>query len=124
MIGSLFRISTIRRESEPDTCDPAGPEAWERSLQPDTRLMYLEAISNPLMEVGDLKAVVEFAGQHDLTTVIDSTFASPVNFRPLEIGFDLVVHSATKYLNGHSDLVAGAIIGSEEHIDKIMSPPT
>lgn len=102
-----------------NTSDPAGPEAWERCLQTDTRVVYLESISNPLMEVGDLKAVVDFSRRHTLTTVIDSTFASPVNFRPLEIGFDLVVHSATKYLNGHSDLVAGAVIGSERHIDEI-----
>jgi cystathionine beta-lyase/cystathionine gamma-synthase len=102
-----------------DTADPAGAEAWERSLKKNTRLVYLESISNPLMEVGDLKAVVEFARRHDLTTVIDNTFASPVNFRPLEIGIDLVVHSATKYLNGHSDLVAGVVVGSEEHIEQI-----
>ncbi len=102
-----------------DLADPEGPAAWERALRPETRLMLLEAISNPLMEVGDLEAAVDFAKTHDLVTVIDSTFASPVNFRPREIGVDLVVHSATKYLNGHSDIVAGAVIGSAEQIDRI-----
>jgi cystathionine beta-lyase/cystathionine gamma-synthase len=79
----------------------------------------VEAISNPLMEVGDLEAVVAFAREHNLISMIDNTFATPVNFRPLEIGIDLVMHSATKYLNGHSDIVAGAVIGSETHVHKV-----
>lgn len=102
-----------------DLGDPEGPAAWERLLRPETKLIYVESISNPLMEVFDLEAVVAFARQHDLVTIIDSTFASPVLFRPLEIGFDLVVHSATKYLNGHSDIVAGAVVGSEEKVDRV-----
>ena len=102
-----------------DPGDPAGPAAWEELLRPETRLVYVESISNPLVEVGDLKAVVAFAKAHGLVTAIDSTFASPVNFRPREIGFDVVLHSATKYLNGHSDIVAGAVIGSQEHVDRI-----
>ena len=102
-----------------DLADPERPAAWERALRPETRMMLLESISNPLIEVGDLEAAVEFARAHDLVTLIDSTFASPVNFRPREIGVDLVVHSATKYLNGHSDIVAGAVIGSAAHIDRV-----
>jgi len=96
-----------------------GPESWEAALRPETKLFMVESISNPLIEVGDLEAVVAFARAHGLTTVIDNTFASPVNFRPLEIGIDLVVHSATKYLNGHSDIVAGAVIGSTAHVDRV-----
>ena len=102
-----------------DLADPEGPAAWERALRPETRMLLLESISNPLMEVGDLEAAVRFARAHGLVTLIDSTFASPVNFRPREIGIDLVVHSATKYLNGHSDIVAGAVIGSAEQIDRV-----
>ncbi len=102
-----------------DAGDPQGAAAWDELLRPTTRMIYVEAISNPLMEVGDLEAVVAFAKAHGLISVIDNTFASPVNFRPLEIGFDLVVHSATKFLNGHSDIVAGAVIGSQQHVDKI-----
>ncbi len=102
-----------------DTGDAEGPSAWQRALKPNTRLVLVESISNPLMEVGDLESVVAFARRHDLVTVIDNTFASPVNFRPLEIGIDLVVHSATKYLNGHSDLVAGAVIGCQEKVAKV-----
>lgn len=99
-----------------DIADPRGAEAWAEVLRSETRAVYVEAISNPLMEVGDLEAVVAFARQHELITIIDSTFATPVNFRPLEIGFDLVVHSATKYLNGHSDIVAGVVVGSENRV--------
>ena len=73
------------------------------------------------MEVGDLEAVVRFARQHGLVSVIDNTFATPVNFRPLEWGIDLVVHSATKYLNGHSDIVAGAVVGSGERVKPVRS---
>jgi cystathionine beta-lyase/cystathionine gamma-synthase len=102
-----------------DLADPERPAAWERALRPETRLMLLESISNPLMEVGDLQAAVDFAKAHDLVTVIDNTFASPVNFRPREVGIDLVVHSATKYLNGHSDIVAGAVIGSARHVGRV-----
>ncbi|MDX1502261.1 MAG: PLP-dependent transferase [Thermoanaerobaculia bacterium] len=102
-----------------DTADPRGAAAWEEALTPATRLILLESISNPLMEVGDLRAVVAFARAHGLVTLIDNTFATPVNFRPREIGIDVVVHSATKYLNGHSDLVAGAVIGSAEHVERV-----
>jgi cystathionine beta-lyase/cystathionine gamma-synthase len=102
-----------------DIADPEGEHAWEGALTPRTRMIFVESISNPLMEVGDLQAVVEFARRHDLVSVIDNTFATPVNFRPSEVGFDLVVHSATKYLNGHSDLVAGAVIGSSAAVDRV-----
>ncbi len=102
-----------------DVADPEGARSWERALTPQTRLIFVEAISNPLMEVGDLEAVVAFARGHGLVSVIDNTFATPVNFRPFELGFDLVVHSATKYLNGHSDLVAGVVIGSADAVDRV-----
>ena len=93
--------------------------AWSKLLTPHTRMIYVESISNPLMEVGDLEAVVAFARDHDLLSVIDNTFATPVNFRPLEMGFDIVVHSATKYLNGHSDIVAGVVAGRDAVLEPI-----
>jgi cystathionine beta-lyase/cystathionine gamma-synthase len=93
------------------------PAAWERALRPTTRAFYLESVSNPLMEVPELEAAVGFARAHGLATLIDNTFPSPFNFRPAEHGVDLSLHSATKYLNGHSDLVAGAIIGRAELVD-------
>src|SRR5947199_8787142 len=71
------------------------------------------------MQVPDLEAVVDFAKRHKLISIIDNTFASPINFRPPEHGFDLSVHSATKYLNGHSDIVAGGVIGGSELVETI-----
>ena len=88
------------------------------SLRPNTKAIYVEAISNPLMQVADLPAVVQFAQEHGLVSLIDNTFASPVNFRPPEWGFDLSLHSCTKYLNGHSDIVAGAVIGSAHWVER------
>ncbi len=101
--------------------DTGDPDSWAAAVTPDTRVFYLESISNPLVEVGELEAAVAFAREHGLTTVIDNTFATPVNFRPLEVGIDVVVHSATKYLNGHSDIGAGAIISNEDLVAKANS---
>lgn len=92
---------------------------WESALQPTTRAIYMESITNPLMQVPDLRAVVEFARARDLVSIVDNTFASPVNFRPAEIGFDLSLHSCTKYLNGHTDIAAGAAIGRADLVDEI-----
>ena len=83
-----------------DLVDGNKPESWKRNLKPTTKVIYVETISNPLMQIPDLEAVVSFAKSHGLVSMIDNTFASPVNFRPLEMGFDLSLHSATKYLNG------------------------
>lgn len=94
-----------------DVIDAADPASWETRLAPRTRLIYVETMGNPLLDVPDLEAVVRFARAHGIASVIDNTFATPVNFRPLEHGFDISLHSATKYLNGHSDLVAGVAIG-------------
>ncbi|MFI5351659.1 MAG: trans-sulfuration enzyme family protein, partial [Candidatus Binatales bacterium] len=94
-----------------DFIDGDNPASWRAQIRPNTRAIYVEAISNPLLEVADLKAAVQFARAHGLVSIIDNTCASPVNFRPSEIGFDLSIHSATKYLNGHDDIVAGAVIG-------------
>jgi cystathionine gamma-synthase/cystathionine gamma-lyase/cystathionine beta-lyase len=72
------------------------------------------------MEVLDLEAIVAFSRRHHLTSIIDNTFTSPVNFRPADIGFDIVVHSATKYLNGHNDIVAGAVAGTAAHVERVI----
>jgi cystathionine beta-lyase/cystathionine gamma-synthase len=102
-----------------DFIDADDPGSWTQRLRPNTRGIYVEAMSNPLLEVVDLEAVVHFARQHGLVSLIDNTFASPVNFRPPEHGFDLSLHSCTKYLNGHSDIVAGAVIGRSDLLDRI-----
>lgn len=85
-------------------------------LQERTRLILLETPTNPLLEIIDMQAIAEVARQQGLTTVLDNTFASPVNQNPLEHGIDLVVHSGTKYLGGHSDLSFGAVLGSESMV--------
>lgn len=103
-----------------DFIDGENPEAWKRKLRPTTRAIYVETISNPLMQVPDLKAVVKFSRDHSLISMIDNTFATPINFRPAEWGFDLSLHSCTKYLNGHSDIVGGAVIGRKELVEKIL----
>ena len=96
------------------------PDSWESKLKPGkTKAVYVESMANPLMVVPDLKAIVRFARGHKLISLIDNTFASPVNFRPPEHDFDLSLHSCTKYLNGHSDLVAGAVIGRADIVEKI-----
>ncbi len=95
------------------------PDSWKRKLRPNTKAVFVETMTNPLLQVTDLKAVVEFAKAHGIVLLIDNTFASPVNFRPPEWGFDLSLHSCTKYLNGHSDIVAGAVIGRADLIEKI-----
>lgn len=95
------------------------PSTWSRALTDSTTVLYAESITNPLLEVPDLEAMVEFADAHDLITVIDNTFASPANLRPAELGFDVVLHSGTKYLAGHSDLAAGVVAGSSDLLEQI-----
>lgn len=99
--------------------DPQDPESWDALLTPTTRVIYVETLTNPLVQMADLEAVVEFANRHGLTSIIDNTFATPVNFRPAELGFDLVLESCTKYMNGHSDIVAGSVSGCAEWIGRI-----
>ncbi len=102
-----------------DFIDGHNPSSWEAALQPNTKALYVETITNPLMDVIDLKKAADFAKEHGLISIIDNTFASPVNFRPAEWGFDISIHSCTKYLNGHSDIVAGAVIGPKDMVEKI-----
>jgi cystathionine beta-lyase/cystathionine gamma-synthase len=102
-----------------DFIDGNDPSSWASKLKPNTKAIYVESMSNPLLQVADLKAVVSFARANNLLSIIDNTFASPVNFRASEFGFDLTLHSCTKYLNGHSDIVAGAVIGSAQLVEKI-----
>jgi cystathionine beta-lyase/cystathionine gamma-synthase len=102
-----------------DFIDGDDPASWTQKLRPNTKAIYVESMSNPLLQIGDHKAVVAFAQEHELVSIIDNTFTSPVNFRPLDWGFDLSLHSGTKYLNGHSDIVAGAVLGRADLVTKI-----
>lgn len=102
-----------------DFIDLDDPGGWAARLRPTTRVLYVEAITNPLCRVGDLDAAARFAREHGLVSVIDATFATPVLFRPVAHGFAVVVHSATKYLNGHSDIGAGAVVGRRDLVERV-----
>ncbi|MBI4356400.1 MAG: aminotransferase class I/II-fold pyridoxal phosphate-dependent enzyme [Gammaproteobacteria bacterium] len=102
-----------------DCIDPTEPASWESKLTPSTKLIYLESISNPLLQMPNFLEVVRFAKAHGLHAIIDNTFGSPVNFQPIRHGFDAVLHSATKYLNGHSDVIAGVVAGGATLIENI-----
>ncbi len=96
--------------------DPRVPGAWAEAVTPDTRLVYLETPANPTMMVTDIREAVKAARTVRATVLADNTFATPVNQRPLEYGVDAVLHSATKYLGGHSDVVAGAVVSADARI--------
>lgn len=102
-----------------DLIDASDPQSWKSKLKSTTKAIYVETLSNPLLQIPDFNSVVEFARENGLVSMIDNTFATPINFRPTEWGFDLSLHSCSKYLNGHSDIVGGAIIGRSELIKKI-----
>ena len=102
-----------------DYVDATDPYSWKEKLRPNTKAFYCESMTNPLLQVADLKEVPRFTKEHGLVSLIDNTFPSPINFRPAEHGFDLSLHSGTKYLNGHTDIVAGAIIGRTRLISAI-----
>ncbi|MEU4774183.1 PLP-dependent aspartate aminotransferase family protein [Micromonospora sp. NPDC023644] len=99
--------------------DQTDTEAFARALRPQTRLVLVETPSNPLLELTDLAAVVELAHANDALVAVDNTFATPVNQRPADFGADLVWHSGTKYLGGHSDVSAGVIVGSADLVDRV-----
>jgi methionine-gamma-lyase len=113
---ALMRDYVPRWGIETTFVDQTRTEEFEAALRPNTRLIYLESPSNPLMRLTDLKAIAQLAKSRGITTIIDNTFATPVNQRPLELGMDVVIHSATKYLGGHHDLTAGAVVSSKEFI--------
>jgi methionine-gamma-lyase len=98
--------------------DQTKTEQFAEALRPNTRVIYAESPTNPLMQITDLRAVAELARPRGIKTIVDNTFATPVNQRPLEFGIDAVVHSATKYLGGHSDVTAGVIVSSREFVDR------
>jgi len=97
--------------------DQRDTAAFAQAVRPDTKIIYTESPTNPTMDLTDLRATAEIAHAAGALAITDNTFASCYNQRPLELGYDLVVHSATKYLNGHADVTAGAIMGSKQLID-------
>lgn len=108
-----FALALLSRLGIETTLVPVDqPAIIREAIKPNTRLLFAETPTNPYLRVLDLSAAVEIARRHGLLTAVDSTFATPINLRPLEYGVDIVVQSATKYLGGHNDLLAGAVIGS------------
>jgi len=104
-----------------DTTDYA---QHERAIRPNTKILYLESPTNPTLRVVDLRRAVAIAREHQLISMLDSTFATPINQRPTEFGVDLVLHSGTKYFGGHTDLICGAAVGRRDLIDKIWQTRT
>jgi cystathionine beta-lyase len=96
-------------------------EDFKAAIQPNTKLIHIETPSNPLLTITNIKAIAKLGKTKNILTSIDNTFASPVNQNPIDLGIDMVMHSATKYFGGHSDICAGAVASSQVHIDKIWN---
>lgn len=96
-------------------------DAFAKAITPNTKVIYIETPSNPLMTITDMQMVTDLAKANGIVTMIDNTFASPINQNPLKFGVDIIIHSATKYMGGHSDICAGAVAASAEHILRIWN---
>jgi cystathionine gamma-lyase len=125
LYGGTFRLfERVRKRSAGlefsfiDMCDPV---AVESAFRPNTRMVWVETPSNPLLKIVDLRAIGAIAKKRSILAVVDNTFASPYLQRPLELGFDIVVHSATKYLNGHSDIVGGILVVSDQELGERLA---
>jgi cystathionine gamma-lyase len=118
LYGGTYRLfEKVRRRSaglDFSFVDLTDPAAFEAAITPKTKLVWIETPTNPLLKLVDLRAVTAIAKRHGLLVVVDNTFASPALQRPLEHGADLVMHSATKYLNGHSDMVGGMVVVGDD----------
>lgn len=125
LYGGTFRLfERVRKRSaglEFTFADLSEPGTLERAMRANTRMVWVETPSNPLLKIVDLRRAAQIAKQHGARTVVDNTFASPYLQRPLEFGFDIVVHSATKYLNGHSDMVGGVLVVADEELGERLA---
>lgn len=99
------------------------PAVFEAAIRPDTRVIYLETPGNPTLALNDLAAIATIARQHNILTLIDNTFATPVNQRPIDLGINVVVHSATKFLGGHGDAMGGAVAGPADFVARVLKGP-
>ncbi|MEQ9413672.1 MAG: PLP-dependent aspartate aminotransferase family protein, partial [Cyclobacteriaceae bacterium] len=99
--------------------DATDPSNFEKAIRKETKVIYIETPSNPLLKITDIKKVAAIAKKHKLITIIDNTFASPVNQNPIDLGIDIVTHSGTKYIGGHSDLCCGLMVSSKKLTNKI-----
>lgn len=116
----LFLEEFVRMGIDVQLVDPWEPRVWRKNIRKETRAIFLETPVNPTCRVLDLRPISFLTRNSGIALVVDSTFASPVNFRPLEHGADVVIHSATKYLNGHHDILMGAVLGSEPYIEEVL----
>ncbi len=117
LYGGTYRLfeRVMRRYSVEASYVPAGDVgAYEQAIRPNTKMIWLESPTNPLLALADIEAIAALAHRHNLLVVVDNTFASPYFQQPLKLGADIVVHSTTKYLNGHSDVIGGALVTSNE----------
>lgn len=112
----LFNKYLSRFSIGTDYVELSDPQAWERAIRPETRLLFCETPSNPLTEMADLRVLAEIAHRHDCLLAVDNCFCTPALQRPLELGADLVVHSATKYLDGQGRCVGGAVVGDRKRV--------
>jgi cystathionine beta-lyase len=122
LYGGTYALVTEQFERygiEYSFAEGTSKDNFEAEIRKNTRVIYIETPSNPLLTITDLEAVGQIARKHGILAMIDNTFASPVNQNPIDFGIDVVIHSATKYMGGHSDILAGAIAASAEHMDRI-----
>ncbi|HLW36691.1 MAG TPA: cystathionine gamma-synthase [Chthoniobacterales bacterium] len=124
LYGGTFRLfDKVRKRSaalEFTYVDLTDASRFEKAIKPNTRMVWIETPSNPLLKIIDLEAIAKVAREHKILSVSDNTFATPWIQRPIEFGFDIVVHSATKYLNGHSDLVSGVAVVNDKDLGERM----
>ncbi|TMC57540.1 MAG: cystathionine gamma-synthase [Chloroflexota bacterium] len=123
LYGGSYRIfeRVMRRYNVETSYVPAGNvAAYEQAIRPNTKLIWLESPTNPLLRLIDIQAVTEIAHRHNILVVVDNTFASPYFQQPLKLGADIVVHSTTKYINGHSDVIGGALVLNNEEAYESM----
>ncbi len=123
LYGGSYRIfeRVMRRYNVETTYVATGNiAAYEQAIRPNTKMIWLETPTNPLLRLVDIQAVAEIAHRHHLLVVVDNTFASPYFQQPLKLGADIVVHSTTKYLNGHSDVIGGALVLNNEEVSQAL----
>jgi cystathionine beta-lyase/cystathionine gamma-synthase len=118
-VTRLFREEFGKLGIEVSFVTPTQQRTWKRAMRKTTRAVFLETPTNPLMRVIDIEPIAALCKEEGLALIVDSTFASPVNLRPLEHGADIVIHSATKYLNGHADVIAGAVAGTDQVVEEV-----
>jgi len=124
MYGGAYGLITEefpRFGIEATLADIRDPSSYEAAIRPNTKLLYVETITNPVLKVCDLEAMAAIAKKHNIIAICDNTFASPWACNPISMGFDVVIHSGSKYLGGHSDLIGGLVVGKKELISEIFS---